>query len=54
MIVKSPTQPDPGALSRLENEFEISDRGEFEVKGFGMQHLWSLEAEFTDRQGRHH
>jgi class 3 adenylate cyclase len=38
----------------LENEFEISDRGEFEVKGFGMQHLWSLEAEFTDRQGRHH
>ncbi|MGI9578548.1 MAG: adenylate/guanylate cyclase domain-containing protein [Microthrixaceae bacterium] len=38
----------------LENEFEISDRGEFEVKGFGMQHLWSLEAEFSDRQGRHH
>ena len=37
----------------LENEFEISDRGEFEVKGFGTQHLWSLEAEYTDRQGRH-
>ena len=37
----------------LENQFEISDRGEFEVKGFGTQHLWSLEAEFGDRPGRH-
>ena len=37
----------------IENQFEFSDRGEFEVKGFGTQHLWSLEGEFGDRHGRH-
>jgi adenylate cyclase len=36
----------------LQNQFEMVERGDFEVKGFGTQRLWSLEAEFGDRRSR--
>ncbi|MGA7269623.1 MAG: adenylate/guanylate cyclase domain-containing protein [Acidimicrobiia bacterium] len=34
---------------RLEEAFTFSDRGEFEVKGFGTQHLFFLEGEYGER-----
>lgn len=33
----------------LEDAFTFSDRGEFEVKGFGTQHLFFLEGEYGER-----
>lgn len=33
----------------IERDFQLSDRGEFEIKGFGAQHLWYLEAEHPGR-----
>jgi len=29
----------------LQDDFVISDLGEFEIKGFGSQHLFSLDGE---------
>jgi hypothetical protein len=33
----------------LKDEFVFSDRGEFEVKGFGTQHLYYLDSEIAGR-----
>jgi adenylate cyclase len=36
----------------LEDGFTFTERGEFEIKGFGTQRLYFLESEIADRHGR--